>query len=252
MSTDATYRPGNRLLGAICLWLLSLATMAGGNALPEPLSTFHAEYRVTNGSIQLGTTTISLQPDTGGWHYRSITEASGLASLFVSGQAIESTWLEPHNGRLRPMVYDHSAPDKENDIRVDFDWAARAAKVRDADGVRTLDLDKDTLDGFSATLAMIQHVARGEQDVRIATIDDDGERETLVFRQAGRESISVPFGTFETVRVERVRRGKKRETITWLAPELDWVAVRIDQRKNGDLTGRLELTALDGEAAESD
>jgi hypothetical protein len=212
VSTDAPYRPGNRFLLATCLWLLSLATMAGGNALPAPLSTFHAEYRVTNGSIQLGTTTISLQPDTGGWHYRSITEASGLASL--------------------------------------FDWAARAAKVRDADGVRTLDINRDTLDGFSATLAMIQHVARGKQDVRITTIDEEGERETLVFRQGGRESISVPFGTFDAVRVERVRRGKKRETITWLAPELDWVAVRIDQRRNGDLTGRLELIALDGEAAD--
>jgi hypothetical protein len=250
VSTDAPYRPGNRFLLATCLWLLSLATMAGGNALPAPLSTFHAEYRVTNGSIQLGTTTISLQPDTGGWHYRSITEASGLASLFVSGQAVESTRLQAHNGRLRPTVYDHSDPDRENNVRVVFDWAARAAKVRDADGVRTLDINRDTLDGFSATLAMIQHVARGKQDVRITTIDEEGERETLVFRQGGRESISVPFGTFDAVRVERVRRGKKRETITWLAPELDWVAVRIDQRKNGDLTGRLELIALDGEAAD--
>lgn len=234
------------------LCLGSLPALAGGNALPEPLSTFRAEYRVTNGSIQLGTTAISLQPDNGGWHYRSVTEATGVASLFVSGKAIESTRLEPHDGRLRPTVYDHTDPDEKDNVRVDFDWGARTATVRDADGTRALDLEADTLDGFSATLAMIQRVERGAKDIRIATIDDDGEQETLVFRQASRESISVPFGTFDTVRVDRVREGKNRETITWLAPELDWVAVRIDQRRDGELTGRLELTELKGEAARGD
>lgn len=246
------YRPLSLCLLVMGLWLASLPALAGGNALPDPLSTFRAEYRVTNGSIQLGTTAISLQPDNGGWHYRSVTEATGLASLFVSGQAIESTRLEPHDGRLRPTVYDHTDPDEEDNVRVDFDWDARTATARGSDGTRTLDLEAATLDGFSATLAMIQAIARGEEETRIATIDDEGEHETLVFRQSGRESISVPFGDFDTVRVDRVRKGKKRQTITWLAPELDWVAVRIDQRKDGDLTGRLELTSLKGEAARRD
>lgn len=252
VSTEPQFRPGNRLLLVVCLWLSALPAFAGGNALPDPLSTFRAEYRVTNGSIKLGTTAISLQPDNGGWHYRSVTEATGLASLFVSGQAIESTRLEAHDGGLRPTAYDHTDPDEEDNVRVDFDWDARTATVRHAEGTRTLDLEADTLDGFSATLAMIQRVAREEDNIRIPTVDDEGERETLVFRQAGRESISVPFGTFDTVRVDRVRKGKKRETITWLAPELDWVAVRIDQRKDGDLSGRLELTGLKGEAAGGD
>ncbi len=236
----------------MCLWLISLPAVAGGNALPEPLSTFRAEYRLTNGSIQLGTTAISLQPENAGWRYRSVTEATGVVSLFVSGQAIESTGLEPHNGRLRPTVYDHTDPDDEDNVRVEFDWDARMATVRDANGTRKLDLAADTLDGFSATLAMIQHVARGEDDIRIATIDDEGEHETLVFRQVGRQSVNVPFGTFDAVRVERVRKGKDRETITWLAPELDWLAVRIEQRNDGNVTGRLELTGLEGEATRGD
>ena len=249
MSTERRYRAGKRCLPAMALWLAATTALAGGNALPDSLSTFRAEYRVTNGTIQLGTTAISLQPDATGWHYRSVTEASGIASLFVSGQAIESTRLESHAGGLRPTVYDHTEPDAEDNVRVDFDWDARVATVRDEDGTRTLDLDADTVDGFSATLAMIQHIARGESSIRIDTIDDDGEHEPLEFRRAGTESISAPFGTFATIRVERVRKRGKRETITWLAPALDWVAVRVDQRKDGELTGRLELTGLEGAAA---
>jgi hypothetical protein len=238
----------------VVLWLATLPAIApaGGNALPDPLSTFRAEYRVTNGTIQLGETTITLRPDETDWHYRSVTEATGLARLLVSGQAIESTRLEAHDGGLRPRVYSHTDPDDEDSVRVEFDWEGRTATARGADGARTLDLEADTLDGFSATLAMIQRVARGDEKVRIPTIDDEGEHEILVFRQTGRESIRVPHGTFDTVRVERVRRGGSRETITWLAPALDWVAVRVDQRKDGELTGRLELTGLEGEAARGD
>lgn len=251
MSSEPQHAPVRPFVLIMGLWL-AFAASAGGNALPGPLSTFRAEYRVTNGSIQLGTTAISLQPDNGGWHYRSVTEATGLARLFVSGKAIESSRLESHEGALRPRVYDHTEPDEEDNVRVDFDWDTRTATARDADGIRTLDLEADTVDGFAATLTMIQRIARGAKDIRIATIDDEGEHETLVFRRTGHESISVPLGTFDTVRVERVRKGKDRQTITWLAPELDWVAVRIEQRKDGDLSGRLELTGLQGEAARGD
>lgn len=237
---------------AVALGLSAAAAFAGGNALPDPLSTFRAEYRVTNGSIQLGETVISLRPYETGWRYRSVTEATGLASLFVSGQAVESSRLELHEGRLRPQVYDHTDPDGEDDVRVVFDWDAHRATARDADGTRTLELEAGTVDAFSATLAMIQRVSQGESDIRIPVIDDKGESETLAFQRGGRESISVPFGTFDTVRVERVRKSGSRRTITWLAPSLDWIAVRMDQRKDGELAGRLELTGLKGEAARGD
>lgn len=252
MLSESLYRRVTRFLLAMALSLAASPASAGGNALPEPLSTFEAEYRVTNGSIKLGTTVISLQPDKAGWHYRSVTEATGLASLFVSGQAIESTRLEPSDGGLRPTVYNHTAPDDEDSVRVDFDWDARMASVRGATGTRTLDLGADTVDGFSATLTMIQRVARGDSNIRIDTIDDEGEHETLEFRRADTEPISVPFGTFAAIRVERVRKGGTRETISWLAPALDWVAVRVDQRKDGELIGRLELTGLKGAAASRD
>jgi hypothetical protein len=61
----------------------------------------------------------------------------------------------------------------------------------------------------------------------------------------GREPQEVPFGRFDTVRVERERQGSSRETVTWLAPALDWVAVRVDQRDDGELEGRLELVDLE-------
>lgn len=227
----------------------SVAT-AGGTALPAPLAGFEAKYRVSNGTITLGTTRIELQPHERGWRYRSVTEATGLVGLVVQGQAVDSTLLEPHGDWLRPVRYRHLEPDGEDDVTVEFDWDRGRATARHAQGERELALEAGTVDGFSATLRLARALADGAERLAMATIDDKGEREELVFRRAGRERIEVPLGTFDTVRVDRVRRNSDRETITWLAPALSWVAVRIDQREDGELEGRLVLTDLAGDAAD--
>ncbi len=226
------------------------AAAGGGATLPAPLAAFTAEYRVTNGSIDLGNTTIELQPRSGGWLYRSVTEASGLLSLFVRGRAIDATHLVPHEGWLRPVRYRHEEPDADDNVTVDFDWTTCTATATHAKGMREVALEPATVDGFSATLELVRALAAGRDQLEIPTIDDEGEPETLVFRRAGRERIEVPFGTFEAVRVERQRRDSDRETITWLVPALSWVALRIDQRDDGELEGRLLLTQLDGDAAD--
>ena len=239
-------------LGAALLLLAGGVNAGGDNALPQPLAAFEAEYRVTNGSMQLGTTRISLQPHAGGWRYRSVTEASGLASLFFSGKAIESSTLERHGDWLRPTAYRHIEPEPEDNVEVDFDWAKETASIRDNDGTRELDLEPGTFDGFSVTLELIRALAAGEDGLEAPVIDDSGEQEVMAFERVTTERIEVPAGTFTAVRVDRIRRNSDRETISWLAPKHHWIAVRIDQRDDGELEGRLELTALAGAAAASE
>jgi len=130
-----------RAPAAACLLLAGAARLGGGDALPPPLAAFEAEYRVTNGSMQLGTTRISLAPHEGAWRYRSVTEAQGLFRLFVSGKAIESSRLERHGDWLRPIAYRHIEPDEEDNVTVAFDWPASTATVSTQQGTRELELE---------------------------------------------------------------------------------------------------------------
>lgn len=232
---------------AALLLLAALPALAGGNRLPAPLAPFEAEYRVGNGSMRVGRTLLRLEPHARGWRYESVTEAEGLLALFVDGPVVERTLLEAHGDGLRPLQYRHREPD--GDTRVRFDWAAGEARADTPDGARTIPLEPGTRDQFSAMLAVMQALAAGDTEVRFPGIDDEGEREPLVFVAEGRETIEVPLGRYDTVRVRRIRDGK-RSTVTWLAPELGWLPVRVEQRKRGDLVARLELTALNGEEAE--
>lgn len=244
--------PGPRrpLAALLLAALLSApAASAGGDALPAPLRTFEAEYRVMRSGLRLGTTAVRLAAREQGWRYRSVTEAEGLFALFVDGDAVETTAFTVHDGGLRPQRYHHEEPDAEDNVRVDFDWAAGEARVQRADGEHTLGLEPRTHDPFTVILSVMQAVAGGARAVTFPAIDDDGEPTELRFEVSGREAVEVPLGRYETVRVRRVR-DDKRSTVTWLAPELGWLPVQVEQRRKGDLVARMELEALDGRRAE--
>ncbi len=220
----------------------------GGNELPHPLRAFDGTYAVTRSGMRLGTTQLTLEPHERGWRFSSVTQARGLFSLLVSGPSTEETILAAHDGGLRPLRYHHTEPDEDDDLSVAFDWAAGQARVDRTDATDVLPLAPGTHDPFSALLVVIRAVAGGAETVRLPGIDDDGERTELRFAVRARERIEVPLGRYEAVRVHRVR-DDKRATITWLAPELDWLPVRMVQRNKGDLVARAELTALDGQSA---
>jgi hypothetical protein len=57
----------------------------------------------------------------------------------------------------------------------------------------------------------------------------------------GKETLELPAGTFETVKILRLRENKKRETLVWCAPALNYLPVRIWQREKDDVEYESEL-----------
>ncbi len=235
--------------GVLALFATAAIAGGGGNDLPSPLVPFEAEYQLTDGSSRVGSAVFGLEPADGGWRYYSRVKPEGLYALLI-GKVSDSTLLEVHDSGLRPLRFRHQGSKSDERIEVEFDWAAGEARVSGPERNDTLPLEPGTHDQFSAMLALTLALAGDEDRLELPTIDDEGEAEPLVFERAGQESITVPLGTWDTIRVRRIRENSKRETESWLAPELDWVPVRIDQRKKGELVARLELIGLNGEKAD--
>jgi len=235
---------------ALALALAAMPALAARD-LPAPLRPFEASYAVTRNGIQVGTTELTLASHARGWRLHSVTQAQGLLALMVSKPSTEETILTRHDGGLRPLHYRHTEPDEADHLTVAFDWQAGTARVERGRGGdnETLALEPGTHDPFSALLVMMQRIADGAESVRLPGIDDEGERNPLAFAVAARETVAVPLGRYDSVRVRRVR-ADKRSTVLWLAPELDWLPVRMEQRRKGELVARAELNALDGERSE--
>ncbi len=231
-----------RAMLALALWSLAAPTWADARGLPEPLAPFEARYEVSNGTMTVGTATFSLARDSGMWRYRTDLEARGLFSMFVDEPMRETTWLRPHEGGLRPLIYRHREGDELR--RVVFDWTAGRARVHEDGETRAIELEPGSQDQLSAILSVMIALAGGQRSVAFPGITDDGDAEALRFEARGEEAVDVTSGSYETVRVER-RHDDDRVTITWLAPALRWLPVRVEQREAGDLIARLELAQLD-------
>ena len=67
--------------------------------------------------------------------------------------------------------------------------------------------------------------------------------EKTPFRKSANTKITVPAGTFDTVRVDRVHDDDSRSTSFWLAPSLDYLPVKVSQINDGKKMD-LELTKL--------
>lgn len=67
--------------------------------------------------------------------------------------------------------------------------------------------------------------------------------EKTPFKRSGNTKVTVPAGTFDTVRVDRVHDDNSRSTSFWLAPSLDYLPVKVTQVNDGKKMD-LELTKV--------
>nr|WP_313062678.1 DUF3108 domain-containing protein [Moraxella sp. CTOTU49097] len=57
--------------------------------------------------------------------------------------------------------------------------------------------------------------------------------EAVPFKKSAMTRITVPAGTFDVVRIDRVHDDKDRRTSFWLAPKLDYLPVKVVQNNDG-------------------
>lgn len=71
------------------------------------------------------------------------------------------------------------------------------------------------------------------------------------FETEGSESITIPKGAVEAIRIRRVRDDNDRETIIWMAPKLGYQLVKLRQIEDGD-SYELLLSGLEQRDAKGD
>lgn len=210
-----------------------LLLAAGAQAAEPPI-----EYELMRGSLQIGNATFELEddPELGPDCYRYAYEAEpvGIARLFI-GPLREVSRYCIVDGAVRSRYFRFMRKDREKDnFSLEFDWDA--GLVRSEGGE-----DRALQPGMVDRLAMHQVIQRwvierhgepGPEELALTMVEDDRAK-TYRFRIIERETVKVPAGEFETVRVERIDDPKK-STRFWLAPELGYRAVQFSQAKKGN------------------
>ena len=67
--------------------------------------------------------------------------------------------------------------------------------------------------------------------------------ETTRFKKAGSSKITVPAGTYDVVRIDRIHDDRDRATSFWLAPSLNYLPIKVSQTADGKEIS-MELTKV--------
>ena len=105
-----------------------------------------------------------------------------------------------------------------------------------------LKVAQPTFDDLSLEMQIRQDLINGKFTGNYYMAKHD-KIEKTPFRKSGNTKITVPAGTFDTVRVDRVHDDNSRSTSFWLAPSLDYLPVKVVQVNDGKKMD-LELTKV--------
>jgi hypothetical protein len=227
----------------LALPLLALAALAGSAQARVELPAFKATYELTRGSMKIGNSTIELSTSgNGSYTFKSRSWPVNWMAWFLKDKLYETSSGRFTENGIRPEQYYYlrTGGSREREARLTFDWESMRVQNDVEDSKWDMDIPAGTLDKLVSQLGMMHALDAGKTDVTFS-IADGGTLKSYRFRVIGEETLDTPAGTFETVKITRVRDNNKRETYFWCAPDLHYLPVRIWQREKDDAEYQSDL-----------
>ncbi len=106
----------------------------------------------------------------------------------------------------------------------------------------TMDMAQQAFDDLSLEVQIRQDLLNGKFSGNYYMAKKD-KIEKTPFKKSGNTKVTVPAGTFDTVRVDRIHDDNSRSTSFWLAPSLNYLPVKVSQINDGKKMD-LELTKV--------
>ena len=218
------------------------AVLLGPNAAAAaspPVPAFTAHYRLLQNGSPIGSATLTLSRGSDEeWTFTTASRGtSGLASLLGASTREVSVfhWMDnlPQCDRYD---YTLSTALKQQHRTVRCDWTRHSITVDDK-GMHTFAAQPGTLERHTVPLALAAELASGHRSFTLPIAVRD-RIEMQHYATHGKQTVTVPAGTFEATRVSRTDGGEGLEA--WFATEKLPVPVKIDQRGKNDFSLELE------------
>lgn len=209
---------------------------------------YHADYVLSRRGRTHGNAgrTLTAAVD-GTWTYQTFTDAS---LLIFSDRRAHETNFRIVGDRVVPLAfqYNRTGTGSGQFFAVVFDYANKKL-VRQADSSLEAEWKEGLLDS-NAVLHQLQIDVAGSNsgigaEWTYQLIDERGRNTEYTFRSMGYETVQVPYGTMDTIRVMRVRETDRRETYFWFSPLHNYSLVQMQQLKEGKEQAKLMLRTLE-------
>jgi hypothetical protein len=229
---------------------LATASVGTTHGAPDPtVTTYTATYRVEYKGKEAGTAEFSVRylADQDLYEFSSRTLAKGLLKLARPNPAVDRSQFRIVNGGILPVEfwYEDGSRSGEDNLHIVFDWQRRIATVSSAEARREIELPEGALDRGSIQVALMRDLAAGRA-LRSRSLADDDAVVTYEYTDNGTETVATGMGPLLARALTQQRAGSSRVTNLWLAPELGFLPVRIEQRRDGEVQTSFTLVGVSG------
>lgn len=221
-------------IAAIGALSMTAPTLASAKSV-EPSS---ANYNFTIEDKYKGTASRTLNKSGNTWKYNVDARVAGVASaaqnstFSINGNSVVPTQAST-TYKLLGVGRTH---------KLDFNPSSKKVVSNYKGKSTTMNMAQQAFDDLSLEIQIRQDLLNGKFSGNYYMARKD-KIEKTPFKNAGSTKITVPAGTFDTVRVDRVHDDNSRSTSFWLAPSLDYLPVKVSQVNEGKKMD-LELTKV--------
>lgn len=212
------------------------------------LTALTAHYKVTVNGIPAGTAaTISVQPLAHPGQYEATFNVRN--RFFNHREISRFDWQDCHV-TAHEYMHDFTGLGIEKHSALLFDKARGVVIETRGEKQIELPLSADVTDALNMGLLSRCRLREGLQKFSLPVIYR-GERKDYSFTVTGKEVVTTPAGTWESVVVSRDYPQGGRRTRIWVAPALDWFMVRFEHVENPVARGSMVLTHFETSASAS-
>lgn len=209
---------------------------------------YQSEYEVRYKGRRVARATFSVTAGEDGEHvFQSVTRARGIWRLASPNPAMETSRFSVAGERLVPIQFDYQDGSRkgEDNYMVEFDRPGDQVRIASAGGILELPLEDGLLDRGSLQVALMYDLSACRAPGPYRYVDDDGIR-TYEYERVDDLDTETGIGTLSTIRFSQSREGSSRTTNLWLAPDLQYLPVRIEQLRDGSVETVFTLEDVDG------
>lgn len=210
--------------------------------LPSKAQIRYTLYKGGDG-LAVGKAEHTLELTAEGYTVTSVTEASGLFSIFVSGKLVQVSKGKITDSGLKPDSFTVQRGKKEDTESAQFDWDAMQLTLNSNDGSRTVTLQPGTQDLLSFLYQFAFAPPTGKEVKLILTngrkIDHYG------YDVVGEETLELPSATVKALHLSKQHGPNEDGTEIWLDLDNHYLPVKIRQLdKDGSIAAEQIVTSI--------
>lgn len=212
------------------------------------VQTYQATYDASYKGRRVGRSEFSVTHDatTGVYQFDSTSRFRGLYRLIAPRPIVERSDFTYQDGQIRPLEYQYEDGTRkgEDSYQIVFDWERRIATTTASGGSMESTLIPGLLDRGSMQVAVMLRMHGSNRPSSYQLLDEEGIR-IYEYSADGEESLDTPVGAVATQKFIQQRQGSSRRTFLWIAEQLRYVPVRIEQQQNGETRAAFDLTSIE-------